>query len=90
MRLAQAHARIPRRGRWRNPGHSGNGHHERPFPAAGHQLIAAMTGHEMTEPEAPACELVILPAEDITLPEVLRHIEAGRIVLVIPCTCALR
>ncbi len=40
-------------------------------------------GHEMTEPEAPAYVLVILPAQDIRLPEVLRHIEAGRIVLVI-------
>ena len=37
----------------------------------------------MTEPEAPAYLLVILPAQDIRLPEVLRHIEAGRIVLVI-------
>jgi len=37
----------------------------------------------MTEPEAPAYVLVILPAQDIRLPEVLRHIEAGRIVLVI-------
>ena len=36
------------------------------------------------EPEAPAHVLVILPAQDIRLPEVLRHIEAGRIVLVIP------
>ncbi len=36
------------------------------------------------EPEAPAYVLVILPARDIRLPEVLRHIEAGRIVLVIP------
>ena len=36
------------------------------------------------EPEAPAYVLVILPAQDIRLPEVLRHIEAGRIVLVIP------
>jgi len=37
----------------------------------------------MTEPETPAYVLVILPAQDIRLPEVLRHIEAGRIVLVI-------
>jgi hypothetical protein len=37
----------------------------------------------MTEPEAPAYVLVILPAQDIRLPEVLKHIEAGRIVLVI-------
>jgi hypothetical protein len=36
------------------------------------------------EPEAPSYVLVILPAQDIRLPEVLRHIEAGRIVLVIP------
>ncbi len=36
------------------------------------------------EPEAPAYTLVVLPAQDIRLPEVLRHIEAGRIVLVIP------
>jgi hypothetical protein len=37
-----------------------------------------------SEPEVPANVLVIIPAQDITLPEVLRHIEAGRIVLVIP------
>jgi hypothetical protein len=37
----------------------------------------------MTEPETPAYVLVILPTQDIRLPEVLRHIEAGRIVLVI-------
>ena len=43
-----------------------------------------MAGHEMTEPEVPAYELVILPAQDIRLPEVLRHIEAGKTVLVIP------
>jgi len=43
-----------------------------------------MDGHEITEPEAPADVLVILPAQNIRLPEVLRHIEAGRIVLVIP------
>jgi hypothetical protein len=42
-----------------------------------------MAGHEITEPEAPAYVLVILPAQNIRLPEVLRHIEAGRIVLVI-------
>ena len=42
-----------------------------------------MAGHEMTEPEAPTHALMILPAQDIRLPEVLRHIEAGRIVLVI-------
>jgi hypothetical protein len=28
--------------------------------------------------------LVILPAQDIRLPEILRHIEAGRTVLLIP------
>jgi hypothetical protein len=43
-----------------------------------------MADHEITEPEAPADALVILPAQDIRLPEVLAHIEAGRIVLVIP------
>jgi hypothetical protein len=43
-----------------------------------------------TKPEAPACVLVILPAQDIRLPEVLRHIEAGRIVLVIPAPNAPR
>ena len=30
--------------------------------------------------------IVILPAQDFRLPEVLRHIEAGKIVLVIPAT----
>jgi nitrate reductase NapAB chaperone NapD len=30
--------------------------------------------------------VVILMAQDFRLPEVLRHIEAGRIVLVIPAT----
>ena len=49
-----------------------------------------MAGHDMTEPETPACVLVILPAQDIRLPEVLRHIEAGRIVLVIPTPNAAR
>ncbi len=39
---------------------------------------------------APAYVLVILPAQDIRLPEVLRHIEAGRIVLVIPAPNAPR
>jgi hypothetical protein len=33
---------------------------------------------------------VILPAQDFRLPEVLRHIEAGRVVLVIPKPSALR
>ena len=49
-----------------------------------------MADHEMTEPEAPAYVLVILPAQDIRLPEVLRHIEAGRIVLIIPTPNAPR
>jgi hypothetical protein len=46
-----------------------------------------VTGHEKTEPDKAQ---VILPAQDIRLPEVLRHIEAGKIVLVIltPCTKA--
>ena len=35
--------------------------------------------------------VVILMAQDFRLPEVLRHIEAGKIVLVIPAThCLLR
>jgi hypothetical protein len=42
-----------------------------------------MADHETTQPETPACELVILPAPDITLPELLRHIEAGRVVLIL-------
>jgi hypothetical protein len=42
------------------------------------------------KPEARAYVLVILPAQDIRLPEVLRHIEAGRIVLVIPAPNAPR
>jgi hypothetical protein len=42
-----------------------------------------MADHEITEPEAPAYVLVILPAHNIRLPEVLRHIEAGRTVLII-------
>jgi len=37
----------------------------------------------MTEPEAPADALAIVQAQDIRLPELLRHIEAGKIVLVI-------
>lgn len=36
--------------------------------------------HETTEPDAP---LVIIQAQDFRLPEVLRHIEAGKIVLVV-------
>jgi hypothetical protein len=43
-----------------------------------------MADHEMTEPEPSAHVLVILPAQDIRLPEILRHIEAGRTVLLIP------
>jgi hypothetical protein len=35
------------------------------------------------EPEAPDYVLVILPAQNIRLPEILRHIEAGKTVLVI-------
>jgi hypothetical protein len=43
-----------------------------------------MAHHETTrQPEAPACVLVTLPAQNITLPEMLRHIEAGRIVIII-------
>jgi nitrate reductase NapAB chaperone NapD len=37
----------------------------------------------MTEPETPADALVIVQAQDIRLPELLRHIEAGKLVLVI-------
>jgi hypothetical protein len=43
-----------------------------------------MAGRDITEPEAPEYVLVILPAQTISLPEILRHIEAGRIVLLIP------
>jgi hypothetical protein len=43
-----------------------------------------------SEPEDPAYVLVILPPHDIKLPEVLRHIEAGRIVLVIAASNAPR
>jgi hypothetical protein len=39
-----------------------------------------MAGHEITEHEDAQ---VILPAQEITLPEVLRHLEAGKIVLII-------
>jgi len=43
-----------------------------------------MADHETTQQtEAPAYVLVILPARSITLPEILRHIEAGRMVLII-------
>lgn len=49
-----------------------------------------MADHETTEPQAPACALVILPAHDIRLPELLSHIEAGKIVLVIPAPSAPR
>jgi hypothetical protein len=43
-----------------------------------------MAHHETTrQPETPAYVLMILPAQNITLPEVLRHIEAGRIVIII-------
>jgi hypothetical protein len=31
-------------------------------------------------------KIVIIPAQEFSLPEVLRHIEAGRIVLVVPAT----
>jgi hypothetical protein len=37
----------------------------------------------MTEPETPADALVIVQAQDIRLPELLRQIEAGVVVLVI-------
>jgi hypothetical protein len=37
----------------------------------------------MTEPETPAYIPMILPAQDIRPPEVVRHIEVGRIVLLI-------
>ncbi len=39
---------------------------------------------KMTEPEAPAYVLVVLPGQNIRPPEMLRHIEAGRMVLLIP------
>jgi hypothetical protein len=37
----------------------------------------------MTEPETSADALVIVQAQDIRLPELLRHIEAGKVVIVI-------
>jgi hypothetical protein len=43
-----------------------------------------MAGHEMTEPETPARVLVILPAQDVTLSEILTQLEAGKIVLILP------
>lgn len=61
-----------------------NGHHERSALATERQLAEATTGHEMTGPNAPVYVLVILPAQNISLPEMLTHIEAGRIVLLIP------
>jgi hypothetical protein len=42
-----------------------------------------MAGHEKTEPETPARELVILPAQKATLSEILTQLEAGRIVLIL-------
>jgi hypothetical protein len=42
------------------------------------------------QPEDATQMLVILPLQDITLPEVLRHIEAGRIVLIISAPNAPR
>jgi len=42
-----------------------------------------MAGHETTQPQPPDRVLVILPARHITLPEILRHIEAGKVVLII-------
>lgn len=52
-------------------------------PATGHQPVEAMAGHNTPQPETPDRELVILPAHSVTLPELLRHIKAGRIVLII-------
>ena len=53
--------------------------------------MTASSGHEMTHPETPAHladdsekPMVIILARDFRLPEVLRHLEAGRIVLIIP------
>ena len=43
-----------------------------------------MAGHEMTEPETPARVLVILPAQNVTLSEILTQLEAGKIVLILP------
>jgi hypothetical protein len=40
-----------------------------------------VNAYKAHDPDANA--LVILPAQEIRLPEVLRHLEAGRIVLVI-------
>jgi hypothetical protein len=42
-----------------------------------------MAGHEATQPQTPDRVLVILPANRITLPEILRNIEAGNVVLII-------
>ena len=61
-----------------------NGHHGRPDPSTEHQLAEPMAGHEMTEPETPARALVILPAQDITLSEILTQLEAGKVVLILP------
>jgi hypothetical protein len=43
-----------------------------------------MAGDEKTEPETPARELVILPAQNVTLSEILTQLEAGKIVLILP------
>jgi hypothetical protein len=40
-----------------------------------------VNAYKADDPEKPA---VIVPAQEFRLPDVLRHIEAGRIVLVIP------
>ena len=42
-----------------------------------------MAGHETAQPQTPNRVLVILPANRITLPEILRHVEAGKVVLII-------
>ena len=42
-----------------------------------------MNAYQADDPEK---QIVILPAQEFRLPEVLRHIEAGNIVLVFPAT----
>jgi hypothetical protein len=42
-----------------------------------------MADRKPAQPDTETRELVILPARDISLPELLKHIEAGKIIIII-------
>jgi hypothetical protein len=52
--------------------------------ATGHQPPQAAADREKTEPDTTDYVTVTLPDQHITITEILRHIEAGKVVVIIP------